>query len=82
MKNARPKREELPLRHVGLAFAAVVAGLGAGKAQAVETPRRAPLEPTAQEKHFVTDPTNHPGFEQDESLVVGASEPTAPFARK
>lgn len=75
-----PKREELPLRPVGLALAAVVAGLGAGKAQAAETARpSAPLEPTTQEKTYFVDPTNHPGFEEDPEMVVGPSEPVAPF---
>jgi hypothetical protein len=77
MKNS--KREELPLRPVGLALAAVVAGLGAGKAQAAAAPVRAPLEPTTQAKTYVVDPTNHPGFEEDASMVVGRSAPVAPL---
>lgn len=75
MKN----RDELPLRPVGLALAAVVAGLGAGKAQAVEAPMRAPLEPSSQEKTFCVDPTNHPGFEEDSELIVGPSAPVTPL---
>ncbi len=75
MKN----RDELPLRPVGLALAAVVAGLGAGKAQAVEAPLRAPLEPSAQQKTYAVDPTNHPGFEEDPGLVVGPSAPVTPL---
>lgn len=75
------KREEQPLKPVGFALAAVVAGLGAGKAQAVEAPAYAPLEPTTQEKTFVVDHTNHPGFEEDPSFVVGPSAPAAPFAK-
>lgn len=77
MRNA--KREELPLRPVGFALAAVVAGLGAGKAQAVEAPARAPLEPSSQAHTFFVDPTNHPGFEEDPDMVVGRSEPVAPL---
>jgi hypothetical protein len=73
------KRDELPLRPVGLALAAVVAGLGAGKATGAEAPLRAPLEPGNQEKMFFIDPTNHPGFEEDPDLVVGPSEPVAPL---
>jgi hypothetical protein len=73
------KREELSLRPVGLALAAVVAGLGAGKAQADAAPVRAPLEPSNQEKTYFVDPTNHPGFEEDASMVVGRSEPVAPL---
>lgn len=71
--------EAMPLRPVGLALAAVVAGLGAGKAQAVDNVARAPLEPTAQATTYVVDPTNHPGFEEDAEMVVGRSAPVAPF---
>ncbi len=77
MKNA--KREDLSLRPVGLALAAVVAGLGAGKAQAVEVSARAPLDPSTHEKTYVIDPTNHPGFEEDPEMIVGPSTPVAPF---
>lgn len=73
------KREELPLRPVGFALAAVVAGLGAGKAQAVVAPARAPLEPSSQAHTYVVDPTNHPGFEEDPNMVVGRSAPVAPL---
>jgi hypothetical protein len=77
---AQPRRDETnTLRPVGVAFAAVVAGLGAGKAAAVEARVHAPLEPTAQEKTYVVDPTNHPGFEEDAEMVVGRSEPAEPF---
>jgi len=81
MKNAHPKREDLtPLRPVGLALAAVVAGIGAGKAAAAETPRaHAPLEPASQANTYFVDPTNHPGFEEDPTMVVGASEPVEPL---
>ncbi len=75
MKN----REDLPLRPVGLALAAVVAGLSAGKGQAVDAPARAPLEPSAQGHTYVLDPTNHPAFDEDPEMVVGASTPVAPF---
>jgi len=74
-----PKREEMSLKPVGFALAAVVAGLGAGKAQAVETQARAPLEPMAQANTYVVDPTNHPGFEEDPNMVVGRSEPVEPL---
>jgi hypothetical protein len=77
---AQPRRDEpSTLRPVGAALAAVVAGLSAGKAAAVEAPARGPLEPSAQEKAFVVDPTNHPGFEEDPTLVVGPSDPVTPF---
>jgi hypothetical protein len=77
MTKSHPKREEaLPLRPVGVALAAVVAGLGAAKAQAAEA---APLEPATQEKTYAVDPTNHPGFEEDPDMVVGQSDPVEPL---
>ncbi|HEX8902272.1 hypothetical protein [Vitreimonas sp.] len=78
-KSHQNRGEAMPLRPVGLALAAVVAGLGAGKAQAVDNTPRAPLEPSAQATTYVVDPTNHPGFEEDASMVVGRSAPVAPF---
>ena len=75
-----PKLEaQTPLRPVGVALAAVVAGLGAGKAAPVEARTHAPLEPASQSNTYVVDPSNHPGFEEDPTLVVGPSEPVAPF---
>lgn len=80
--NKHPKRDEItPLRPVGVALAAVVAGLGAGKAAPVEARTHAPLEPASQANTYVVDPTNHPGFEEDATLVVGPSEPVAPFSK-
>ena len=80
---AQPRRDDAaPLRPVGVALAAVVAGLSAGKAAAVETPARAPLEPTTHAKTYTVDPTNHPGFEEDPTLVVGPSDPAVPFGAK
>jgi hypothetical protein len=78
------KREEQApaLKPVGLALAAVVAGLGVGKAQAVEAPRHAPLEPSAQANTYFVDPTNHPGFEEDPDMIVGQSAPVAPFGER
>jgi hypothetical protein len=79
---AQPRRDDpSSLRPVGVALAAVVAGLGGGKAAAVEVRVHAPLEPTAQEKTYVADPTNHPAFEEDSTLVVGRSDPATPFAK-
>jgi hypothetical protein len=74
------KREEMPLRPVGFALAAVVAGLGAGKAQAIEAPQRAPLEPASRANTYFVDPTNHPGFEEDPDMIVGPSAPVVPLA--
>jgi hypothetical protein len=83
MTKLNPKREEaLALRPVGVAFAAVVAGLGVGKAAAVEAPVRAPLEPAAQGNTYFIDPTNHPGFEEDPDMIVGQSAPVEPFAKR
>jgi hypothetical protein len=81
VSKSHPKQEEMmPLRPVGLAFAAVVAGLGVANAKAPEAPTHAPLVPATQDKTFVVDHTNHPGFEEDASFVVGASAPVAPFS--
>ena len=78
-----PKREELgSLRPVGVALAAVVAGLGVGKAGAGETPSQAPLEPSGQSHVYVVDPTNHPGFEEDPTMIVGPSAPVAPLRER
>ena len=77
-----PKKEDLPLRPVGLALAAVVAGLGAGKAQAAEIRPQMPLEPVERSHTYVVDPTNHLGFEEDPDMVVGASEPVEPFGNR
>ena len=80
MTKSHPKREEaLPLRPVGLALAAVVAGLGAACAQA---PEATPLEPATQEKAYVADPTNHPSFEEDPDMVVGQSDPVEPLRQR
>jgi hypothetical protein len=83
MTTSRPKREELsPLRPVGVALAAVVAGLSVGKAQPAEARASPPLEPATQDKTYVIDPTNHPGFEEDPDMVVGPSEPVAPLRKR
>lgn len=83
MTKSHPKREDMaPLRPVGLALAAVVAGLGAGKAPPAEARAHAPLEPAGQANAYVVDPTNHPGFEEDPDMVVGPSAPVAPFGKK
>jgi hypothetical protein len=82
---SHPKREDLttPLRPVGVALAAVVAGLGAAKAADVAEARvHAPLEPAGQSNTYVVDPTNHPGFEEDAEMIVGQSEPVEPFAKR
>jgi hypothetical protein len=78
MRNDR--RDDLTLRPVGVALAAVMAGLGAGKAAPVEARAHAPLEPPAQDTTYVVDPTNHPGFEEDPDMIVGPSEAVEPFA--
>lgn len=80
---AQPRRDDAaPLRPVGVALAAVVAGLSAGKAAAVEAPTRGPLEPTSHAKTYVVDPTNHPGFEEDPTLEVGPSDSAVPLAKR
>jgi len=84
MAKSHPKKNEdaATLRPVGLALAAVVAGLGAGKTPVAEARAYAPLEPTSHAKTYVVDPTNHPGFEEDPEMVLGASEPVEPFAKR
>jgi hypothetical protein len=82
MLKSHPKKDEQTLRPVGIALAAVVAGLSTGKAAAVETHVHAPLEPVANEKTYVVDPTNHPGFEEDPTMVIGRSEPVAPLSKR
>ncbi|MGD9979355.1 MAG: hypothetical protein AB7H66_04180 [Hyphomonadaceae bacterium] len=82
MLKSHPKKEDQTLRPVGIALAAVVAGLSAGKAAPAEARAHAPLEPMANEKTHVVDPTNHPGFEEDPNMVVGRSQPVAPFCKR
>lgn len=80
MTKSHSKREDVTaLRPVGVALAAVVAGLGVGKAPPAEARVHAPLEPTTQEKTYVLDHTNHPGFEEDLAMVVGRSAPAEPL---
>lgn len=80
---SHPKREDsgATLRPVGLALAAVVAGLGA-QAHAEETRAHAPFEPASRTNAYVVDPTNHPGFEEDADMIVGSSTPVAPFGER
>ncbi len=82
MLKSHPKKEEQTLRPVGIALAAVVAGLSTGKAATAETRVHAPLEPVENAKTYVVDPTNHPGFEEDPEMVIGRSEPVAPFRKR
>jgi len=79
-----PKREDLttPLKPVGVALAAVVAGLGAGKAAPAEARAHAPMEPASKSHTYSVDPTNHPGFEEDADMILGPSEPVAPFSKR
>ncbi|MEZ5956277.1 MAG: hypothetical protein R3C27_03575 [Hyphomonadaceae bacterium] len=82
MLKSHPKKEEQTLRPVGIALAAVVAGLSAGKAAAVETTTHAPLEPIENAKTYVVDPTNHPGFDEDPDMVIGRSEAVEPLRKR
>jgi hypothetical protein len=82
MLKSHPKKDEQTLRPVGIALAAVVAGLSSGKAASAEAQVRAPLEPIENAKTYVVDPTNHPGFEEDPEMVVGRSAPVAPFGKR
>ena len=82
MLKSHPKKEDQTLRPVGIALAAVVAGLSSGKAAAVETRAHAPLGPAANEKTYIVDPTNHPGFEEDPTMVIGRSEAVEPLRKR
>lgn len=82
MLKSHPKKEEQTLRPVGIALAAVVAGLSAGKAAPAEARTHAPLEPASNEKTHMVDPTNHPAFEEDPTMVVGRSVPVEPFGKR
>jgi hypothetical protein len=81
MRKSHPRTEDpIPLRPVGVALAAVVASLGVGKSAPAEARAASPpLEPTTQEKTYHVDPTNHPAFEEDASMVVGRSAPVEPL---
>jgi hypothetical protein len=75
-----PNRDDqLTLKPVGLALAAVVAGLGAAKAQPVDNRPSLPLEQNAHAQNYVADPTNAPGYDEDPDMIVGPSDPVAPF---
>lgn len=82
MLKSHPKKEEQTLRPVGIALAAVVAGLSAGKAAPADARVHAPLEPAANEKTYVVDPTNHPSFEEDADMVIGQSEAVEPLRKR
>jgi hypothetical protein len=75
-------RDESPLRPIGVALAAVVAGIGIAKGEAVQ--RFAPSEPFAPQdsraRMHVVDHTNHADFERDDSLFLGPSEAVEPFS--
>jgi hypothetical protein len=73
---------QAPLRPIGVALAAVVAGIGVAKAEAAPAPRGADVF-APQDSHsrmLVADPTNHPDFERDDSLILGESAPVEPFS--
>jgi hypothetical protein len=83
MLKSHPKKDEqTTLRPVGIALAAVVAGLSAGKVTPAEARAHGPLEPATNAKTYVVDPTSHPGFEEDADMVIGPSEPVAPFGKR
>lgn len=75
-----PKRDEyLTFKPAGLALAAVVAGIGAARAQPVDNHPSLPLAPTAHTQTYVADPTNVPGYGEDPDMILGPSTPLAPF---
>jgi len=68
------------MKPIGLAFAAVVAGLGAqAHEEAPAAPALEPYTPTPHTQAHRIDPTNHAGFDQDDSMVLGPSEAVEPF---
>jgi hypothetical protein len=83
MKNQNRMHEEIAFKPIGAALAAVVAGLGApAQAEAVELRAPPAPDPTATTREHYVDPTNDPRFEQDETLILGPSEPVEPFGEK
>lgn len=71
----------LGMKPIGVAFAAVVAGLGAqAHEEAKAAPAHEPREPSGRAQAHRIDPTNHPGFEQDDSMILGPGEAVEPFA--
>lgn len=82
MLKSHPRKEEQTLRPVGIALAAVVAGLSGGKAAPADAHVHAPLEPAANGTTYFVDPTNHPGFEEDPNMILGPSTPVAPFGKR
>lgn len=76
----RERQEPMMMKPIGLAFAAVVAGLGAqAQEEAPAAPALEPVGPAHARAHHV-DPTNDPAFEQDDSLILGPSEAVEPFS--
>jgi len=76
-RNDRAAADTSALRPIGTTLAAVVAGLGvSAQAHPVDQRPAAPtLEPTTNVRQHYVDPTNHPSFEEDPNMIVGASEP-------
>jgi hypothetical protein len=70
---------DAPLRPIGLAMSAVVAGLSAQAGVAAAQVGTAPA-PAARERAHVIDPSNDPRREEDASLILGPSAPIEPFA--
>ena len=79
MKHSK-RDEQLTFKPAGLALAAVVAGLGAAKAQPLDSAPSLPREPNAHAQTYAADPTNAPGYGQDDEMILGPSTPVAPFS--
>ena len=78
-RNDRAYADTSALKPIGTTLAAVVAGLGVGApaAHAMDQHPAAPaLEPTTNVRAHYVDPTNHPSFDEDPTMIVGPSEPT------
>ncbi|MBI1251027.1 MAG: hypothetical protein GC189_06125 [Alphaproteobacteria bacterium] len=68
------RQDDKALKPVGLALAAVVAGIAAPAGA-----HGALVEQPLTRAH-ADDPSNHAGFEEDASMIVGRSAPVEPFA--
>ncbi|MES1198544.1 MAG: hypothetical protein ABUS48_01015 [Pseudomonadota bacterium] len=77
-RNDRALADTSALRPIGTTLAAVVAGLSvSAQAHPVDQhPVAPPLEPTTNVRTHYVDPTNHPSFDEDPTMIVGPSEPT------
>ncbi|MGE0044277.1 MAG: hypothetical protein AB7J28_16165 [Hyphomonadaceae bacterium] len=65
-------RDTSSFKPIGLAMAAVVAGVGGV---------HAPVAETVHQRAHAVDPSNDPSREEDHTLILGPSEAVEPFAQ-